>query len=99
MIRHSLHSMACAMLGLSLGACGSGTGGAVGTGGATRAGGTTGTTGTTPSGGSTTGGATGAGDAYPFCNYGTVLEGTPPSAWQENPTLTPPTSTPTASRR
>jgi hypothetical protein len=64
-------------------------GGAVGTGGATRAGGTTGTAGTTPSGGSTTGGATGAGDAYPFCNYGTVPEGTPPSAWQENPTLTP----------
>jgi hypothetical protein len=63
------------------------TGGTTGTGG-TRTGGTTGTAGSTAIGGTGTGGGTSAGDAYPFCSYAPVPEGTA-TAWQDAPTLTP----------
>jgi hypothetical protein len=38
-------------------------------------------------------GGTGSAD-YPYCNYGSVPSGTPPAAWNDNPTLTPINSNP-----
>lgn len=42
--------------------------------------------------GATAGSGTGGGQVatdYPYCNYGSVPSGTPPAAWEDQPTLTP----------
>ena len=74
--------------------------GPAGAGGGTAAGGApgSGTGGATPVAGSSATGQAGASaiadggqvaSDYPYCNYGSVPAGTPPAAWEDNPTLTP----------
>jgi Family of unknown function (DUF6055) len=62
-----------------------GSGGAVGSAGAAGSG--AGQAGWGPTAGA--GGAAQGSTDYPYCNYGSVPTGTPPAAWEDNPTLTP----------